>query len=141
MSERSPEQRTRRTDKWIPVAAGIGVVIILALGVVSTVAFLGIGKAEDAAAEAKDAAADARAALERTTANAATIDDFCQIVRQQREEVEIGVKATHDFLNAPVAKELPGFTAYIEQVSLPQAQARLDNFFVPDSCTKETRHG
>lgn len=130
------QPKRRRSDVWMPIIIAIGCVIILVTGVTSTVAFLGISKAEDAADRAEEAADSANEAIKKSSENTATIDDLCLIVEQNKASVKLGVTNTEQFLESPVAEEIPGFSAYIEQVSLPQAKLQLKNFFVPESCVK-----
>ena len=129
--------KRRRMDKWAPLLIVIAVVVLLVTAVFSTVSLLSIDKAENAASDAKEAAADSARALKAATENSATIDDLCQVARRQRLTLTTNVRDIKAYLDSPAAREQPGFTAYIKNVSLPQAISRAKTEKVPENCRRQ----
>lgn len=134
LERRDPQKRTRKSDKWVPLLMVIGVIVILVVGVMSTLAFVGISKAEDAANTAEHAAESSERASRAAAKNAATVEDLCLIALQQAEENRFGIQQTKDYLKSPAAASFPAFAQYIAEVSLPQAKLRAKNYKVPKGC-------
>lgn len=132
MTERP--QRRRRADRLLPLALALGIVVLLATAVSSTIAVVGAGKAQDAATAAEKAANAAQKAIRRTERNAATLGDLCKIARRQRRTLVDQLNNSRQYLRSPAGQERSGLNDFVRAISLPQLKARIENETVPTSC-------
>ena len=66
--------------------------------------------------------------------SAATIEDLCDVARNQRHTLELQWKNTVRYLASPAGDEQSGLNDFIRAISVPQLRARLKAEQVPENC-------
>lgn len=141
------DQRERADDRrllsLVRIGAVLGVVLVLAVGVIGVVAGMAASSATDAADKATEAADTANQAarkatraVERAKRNAATVKDLCAVARQQRRTLELNLENSLAYLESPAGQQPGGLNDFIRGISLPQLRARLEAERVPPSCRR-----
>lgn len=140
---RDPRKRAddKRLFSLVKVGAAVGIVLILAVGVIGIVAGRAADAANDAADKATTAANKATAAVKTARENAATLADLCAVARGQRRTLELSHENSVRYLKSPAGHEENGLNDFIRAISLPQLEARLKAERLPPSCHRRVRPG